>query len=88
MQTTFTQDDVTIRDVAPTPVAILEHRGDRATLGDTIERFIVWRKAAGLSPRRARPSTSSVPSERPRTRPITAWTCASVPICRSRRTMR
>ena len=50
MQTTYTQDDVTIRDVAPTPVAILEHRGDRATLGDTIERFIVWRKAAGLSP--------------------------------------
>jgi AraC family transcriptional regulator len=50
MQTTYTQDDVTIRDVAPTLVAILEHRGDRATLGDTIERFIVWRKAAGLSP--------------------------------------
>jgi DNA gyrase inhibitor GyrI len=36
--------------VAPTPVAILEHRGDRATLGATIERFIAWRKAAGLSP--------------------------------------
>ena len=50
MQTTFTQDDVTIREVAPTPVAILEHRGDRATLGDTIQRFIDWRKSAGLSP--------------------------------------
>jgi len=49
-QTVFTFDDVTIRDVAPTPVAVLEHRGDRATLGDTIERFIRWRKAAGLSP--------------------------------------
>jgi len=50
MQTIYNQDDVTIREVAPTPVAMLEHRGDRATLGDTIQRFIAWRKAAGLSP--------------------------------------
>jgi len=49
MQIIFTQDDVTVRDVPPTPVAIMEHRGDRATLGDTIQRFIAWRKAAGLS---------------------------------------
>ena len=50
MQITYTPDDVTIREMPPTPVAILEHRGDRATLGVTIERFIAWRKAAGLSP--------------------------------------
>jgi AraC family transcriptional regulator len=50
MQIIFDQDDVTIRDVPPTPVAILEHRGDRATLGDTIERYKTWREAAGLSP--------------------------------------
>ncbi|RAZ90250.1 AraC family transcriptional regulator [Mesorhizobium hawassense] len=50
MQIIFTRDDVTIRDMPPTPVAIMEHRGDRATLGDTIQRFIAWRKAAGLSP--------------------------------------
>jgi AraC family transcriptional regulator len=50
MQITYRQEDVTIREVSPTPVAILEHRGDRATLGATIERFIAWRKAAGLSP--------------------------------------
>jgi len=50
MQITYTYDDVTIRDVPPTPVAILEHRGDRATLGGTFQRFIAWRKAAGLSP--------------------------------------
>jgi AraC family transcriptional regulator len=50
MQTIYTNDDVTIRDVPPTAVAIMEHRGDRATLGNTIERFIAWRKAAGLSP--------------------------------------
>jgi AraC family transcriptional regulator len=50
MEKKFTNDDVTIRDEPPIPVAILEHRGDRAMLGDTIERFIAWRKAAGLSP--------------------------------------
>lgn len=50
MQIIYTFDDVTIREMPPTPVAILEHRGDRATLGTTIERFIAWRKAAGLSP--------------------------------------
>lgn len=50
MQTTFTTDDVTIRDVPATPVAIMAHRGDPATLGVTIQRFIAWRKAAGLHP--------------------------------------
>jgi AraC family transcriptional regulator len=50
MQITFTPDDVVIRDVPPTPVAILEHRGDRAGLASTRERFMAWRKAAGLSP--------------------------------------
>jgi AraC family transcriptional regulator len=50
MDINFTPDDVTIREVPPTPVAILEHRGDREGLGDTIQAFIAWRKAAGLSP--------------------------------------
>ncbi|MGO7162317.1 GyrI-like domain-containing protein, partial [Rhizobium johnstonii] len=51
MQKTFTTDDVIIRNVPTTPVAIMEHRGDPATLGATIQRFIAWRKAAGLHPR-------------------------------------
>src|ERR1700749_698275 len=51
MQKTFTADDVTIRDVAPTPVAIMGHRGDPATLGPTIQRLIAWRKTAGLHPK-------------------------------------
>ena len=51
MQKTYTTDDVTIRDVPPTPVAIMEHRGDPATLGATVQRFIAWRKAAGLHPK-------------------------------------
>lgn len=51
MQKTFTAADVTIRDVPATRVAIMEHRGDPATLPATIQRFIAWRKAAGLHPR-------------------------------------
>ncbi|MGO4335853.1 GyrI-like domain-containing protein [Labrys sp. KB_33_2] len=51
MQKTFSHDDVTIRDVPPTPVAIMEHRGDPATLSATIQRFITWRKATGLHPK-------------------------------------
>ncbi|WP_440639887.1 AraC family transcriptional regulator [Bradyrhizobium sp. PUT101] len=50
IQRTFTTDDVTIRDVPTTKVAIMEHRGDSATLPATIQRFISWRKAAGLHP--------------------------------------
>jgi AraC family transcriptional regulator len=50
MRIIFEKDDVTIRDVPHTPVAIMEDRGDRAKLGDTFQRFREWRKAAGLSP--------------------------------------
>lgn len=51
MQTIFTPDQVNIREVAPTRVAIFEHRGDPEELGATIQRFVEWRKAVGLSPR-------------------------------------
>ncbi|MYN29353.1 AraC family transcriptional regulator [Duganella levis] len=51
MQKTFTTADVTIRDVPPTPVAMLEHRGHPATLGATIQRFIAWRRAFNLHPK-------------------------------------
>ena len=51
MRTDFNPDQVTIREVAPTRVAIFEHRGDPATIETTIQRFIAWRKAAGLSPK-------------------------------------
>lgn len=51
MQTTFTADDVTIRDVPATPVAIMQHRGDPATLAATIQRFAAWRRATGLHPK-------------------------------------
>ena len=63
MQKTFTTDDVTIRNVPPMPVAIMEHRGDPAMLGGTIQRFIAWRKAAGLHPK-TNPTFSVWRSER------------------------
>ncbi len=50
MQDDFGPNDVTIRDVPPTRVAIMRHRESPATLGATIRRFIAWRKAEGLHP--------------------------------------
>ena len=47
----FSRDDVTIREVPPTPVAIMEHRGDPATIPATARRFHAWRKANGVSPK-------------------------------------
>jgi AraC family transcriptional regulator len=50
MDNRYTPDQVSIREVSPTRVAIFEHRGDPRTIDATIQRFIAWRKAAGLSP--------------------------------------
>ncbi len=67
MQRTYSSDDVTLRDVADTPVAIMEHRGDPARIGATIQRFIAWRKAAGLPPKVS--ATFNVFHSDPRTTP-------------------
>lgn len=67
MQKTFTPKDVTIRDVTATPVAIMQHRGDPATIGATIQRFIAWRKTTGLS-RKTSPTFNVFHSD-PRTTP-------------------
>ena len=42
--------DVTIRDFPDTPVAFLSHEGDMPSIGDTIRRFIAWRRANRLPP--------------------------------------
>ena len=68
MQTAFTPDDVTIRDMPPTPVAIMEHRGDPTTLGATIQRFVAWRTAANLHPK-THPTFNVWRSERRPARP-------------------
>jgi AraC family transcriptional regulator len=41
---------VRIINVEPVTVAVLEHRGDPATVNESVERFIAWRKESGLSP--------------------------------------
>jgi AraC family transcriptional regulator len=50
----FTDADVRIVDLPEIPVALLAHRGDPARIGDTVRRFIDWRRAAGLHPSRSR----------------------------------
>ena len=50
METTHSAEDVTIRDVPTTPVAIMEHRGDRATIPQIAQRFHAWRKANHVTP--------------------------------------
>jgi AraC family transcriptional regulator len=49
----FTDADIRIVDFPATPVALIEHRGDPARIGDTIRRFIDWRRANGLPPARS-----------------------------------
>jgi AraC family transcriptional regulator len=47
---TYTDADIRIVDFPATPIALLAHRGDPMTVGDTIRRFIAWRRANGLPP--------------------------------------
>ncbi len=42
--------EVRIVNVEPILVAALEHKGSPASLNDSVQRFIEWRKATGLSP--------------------------------------
>jgi AraC family transcriptional regulator len=42
---------ISIVNFPETPIAVLEHRGDPATKGDSIRRFIAWRKQHKLPPR-------------------------------------
>ena len=44
---------VTFRDFPDTPVACMPHEGDMARIGDTIRRFIAWRRANRLAPSNA-----------------------------------
>jgi len=46
----FTKDQVRLIDFPPTRVAFLRHQGDPALIGDSIRRFIGWRRANRLPP--------------------------------------
>lgn len=50
MREAYSADQVRIVEVPATAVALMEHRGHPAGIGDAIRRFIAWRRAAGLSP--------------------------------------
>jgi AraC family transcriptional regulator len=50
MNTLPAQHPVRIVDFQPTRVAMLEHRGSALALGDSIRKFIAWRRAHGLHP--------------------------------------
>ncbi|GER07362.1 transcriptional regulator [Iodidimonas muriae] len=47
----FSKNDVNIVEFPETAIAVMEHRGDPGKIGDTIQRFIAWRKTVGLPPR-------------------------------------
>ena len=86
MQKTFSTDDVTIRDVPPTPVAIM-------SIGATWRRWAPpssgssrGARPLACTPGQIRPSMSGVPSGVLRRLPIIAWTFVSGPTNRSRRT--
>lgn len=51
MKQSYRLDQIELVEVPDTAVAVLEHRGDPALIGDTIRRFIAWRRASGLPPR-------------------------------------
>lgn len=50
---TTAADDVRVTMFDETRVALLEHRGDVRTIGDSIRKFIAWRKENQVSPRNA-----------------------------------
>ena len=50
MQSAFVPDRVDILHFPATRVLCMEHRGAPERIGDTLRRFIAWRKAAGLPP--------------------------------------
>ena len=44
----FSISDVVVRETPGVRVAVMQHRGDPVRIGETIRRFIAWRKASGL----------------------------------------
>ncbi|MDG5494550.1 AraC family transcriptional regulator [Niveispirillum sp. BGYR6] len=50
MTSPFTAGQVRLVDFPPTRVAFLRHQGDPALIGDSIRRFIGWRRANRLPP--------------------------------------
>ncbi len=64
----FTPADVRLIDCPDIPVALMQHRGDPAYIGVTIQRFIAWRRANRLPP--ARHATYNVFHTDPNSTPV------------------
>lgn len=88
MQIIYTPDDVTIRDMAPTKVAVLNIAATAKPCPTPSSASSPGARRRDFRPRPARPSTSSGPNASPRTRTITRWTCAWAPTGRWRPTSR
>jgi AraC family transcriptional regulator len=80
MQTTISRDQVNIVYFPVTRIAALEHRGDPANIGETISKFVCWRKQQGLSPRASKTfNIFYVDSEDATPDQLTVDICVSVP---------
>lgn len=51
MKKNLPMDQIRIIDFKETRIAALEHRGDPALIGDSIRKFIEWRKQTGIIPK-------------------------------------
>jgi AraC family transcriptional regulator len=69
--TKFDPTAVALIDFPATPILFLQHRGDPASVGGTIQRFIAWRRAKGLSPQRN--ATFNIFHDDPLTTPSEAY---------------
>lgn len=76
MPTTFTPDQVTLREVAPTRVAIFEHGAIPRPSTPPSSGSSPGAKPPGFRPAPTRPSTSGIPSGAPPIPPTTAWISA------------
>lgn len=73
-------DEVRIVDFPETIVAALEHRGDPRGLGESVRRFIAWRRQSHLSPRES--ATFNIVYDNPVDTPPDAFRldiCAAAP---------
>ncbi len=70
--------EIDIRDFAPVRVAVMEHRGDPGGIGDTIRRFIEWRREAGFTPEKSR-TFNIFPTDTRADCEYRVMLCASVP---------
>lgn len=50
MSPRFALDQVAIVELPAVTVAMMDHRGDPAAIGDTVARFVAWRRRVGLAP--------------------------------------